>query len=106
MSKNIRATQLYPTLVPPTGDLEHILRDQDLSFRTVLNHEHPGRVGSIDSELIHTLDQATISLDRKGLLPSSTLRAQLAPTAVNTDVESLPQTRNHIRKIVAEDVAL
>lgn len=51
MSNNIRATRSNSTLVPPTCDLERILRDQDLSFHAVFRHENPGRAGSIERDL-------------------------------------------------------
>lgn len=53
MSKNIYATRSSPALSPPTGSLERILRNQDLLFRAVYNHENHRRAGSIEQFLIH-----------------------------------------------------
>lgn len=58
MLKNILTNRLSPALVPPNGDPERILRDQDLLIRTVYNVENTGRAGSIEQDPIHALDQA------------------------------------------------
>lgn len=105
MLKNTRATRSNPAPISPSGDSEHNMHDQDLSFRTLYIHESPERVGSIERELIHTLDQAFYSLDRESRPRLHRHGAQSAPVAVTLDVESSPQVRDHVRPIVEEEVA-
>lgn len=54
---------------------------------------------------MHTLYEAFSLLDREGPLQFPMSQAQLHPTAVIPDLESLPQVCNHFRLIVAEEVA-
>lgn len=105
MSNDIRETRSNPVLVPPTAYPERILRNQDLSFRSVYSHENPRRADSIKREPIHTLYQAFSSLVCKGPSASATSRAQSAHVAVIPDVESSSHVRGNIWQIVVEEVA-
>lgn len=95
MSNHIRATMLNPTLVPHTGNTERILRDQDLLFHTVYNHENPGSAGTIEQERIHKLDEAFSSLNHEGPPPSLRSGEQPASAAVILDVESSLRVCDH-----------
>lgn len=78
------------------GNPEHILREQELSFRTMYSHEGLGHVRNEEREPIYLLDHSFQSLDCKGLTPSPTSRAQSVPAAVNPNIESDPPIREYI----------
>lgn len=105
MSNNIRAVWSNPALVQATDDLERILDDRALSFRTVYIHGNSGHTGSLEIEPIHNRDQTFSSLDREGSRLSPTARAQSAPAAVISDIELLPQVFDYFWYLVGGEVA-
>lgn len=85
MSSNIHEGLSNSAIFPSTDDPEHILRDQDLSFRTVFNYKNPGCAGSIEQEPIHAQYQEFfISMGRHGPPPSHASWAQSVLAAVIT----------------------
>lgn len=108
MTNSIRTSRSGPVPFWPTAKPEHILRDQDSSFRTVWNFENTGYAansGNIDYEPIHILDQAFFLPDRNSLSLYPTSRAKWVLLAVFRNVELSPQSFIHNRQIVAEKVA-
>lgn len=96
---NTCATQSNSALVPPTGDPERILPEQELFFCTVYNHEGSEHVSDYEWEPIHTLNQAFQWINCEGPPTSPILRAQSAPTAVNPESKSNPSFCKYIRCI-------
>lgn len=85
---NICATVSNSALVPTTGNLDGILREQGLSFCTLYRHKGPGRVSDHKCEPIYTQYQAIQLLDREGSSMSPSPLAQFASAVVNPAIES------------------
>lgn len=104
MSDNTCAARSSPALCMPTGIPKRILCGRDLHFGTVYRCKNSSRTDSIEHEPKNNLNQTVSELNRTGLPPSLTSQAQLAAVAFKASVNSLRQTRDYIRQIVAEEV--
>lgn len=83
-----RATWSNAALMPSTDDVERILREQELSIRTVYNHEGPMNFRDDEQGPVHSLDQTFQSLDREFFPPFPASRAQSVLAAVKPETES------------------
>lgn len=102
---NTCSTRSNPALEQPTGDLEHILYEQQLSFHTKYNHEGPRHVSDDNLKLIHALNRAFQSRDCKSTALSPKSRAQSAIAAGNPETESDPRMNKYILRIVAQEIS-
>lgn len=105
MTNKIRAARSSATPVSRTGNQERILQDQYLLFHTDYNHKNPGRAGSIKEVPSHTQYQLFSWLDCKVPPLSLTLRENSTLAAIISNVDSSPQSCDHIRQIVVEEAA-
>lgn len=106
MSNDIPGTRSNTALVVSTGNPECILRDKDLAFCTMYNHNNPDRAVILNvRRTSSTLDQRFGSLDHDAPPTSPLWQAQLTFATMNSNFESFELTGNHIWQIVAEEVA-
>lgn len=98
---NTPTTPSNLALVPPAGNLERVLREQQLSFRTAYNHDGRGHVSNNEREPFNTFGQTFQSQDCEDSHPSPESRPQSAPAAVSVEIESDPLICKYIRRTVA-----
>lgn len=94
-----------PAIASPTGELEHILCKEVLSYCTACFHKDPGQVKDEEHEPMHILDKAFKLIDFNGPYQSPTLRLELAPGAVYLEIEFNPHIRNYVQRTVAHKVS-
>lgn len=87
----------------PSGDSEDILREQDLTFRTVYYLDGSGHVCGEERKPIHTLNQSFQLLDRKGLPPLPASHTHWSSGAIIPETESDLPIREYILRTVSKD---
>lgn len=100
---SLLTTPSNPSLIPPTGDPEHILRDQE-SFCTLSQCKNLWQIYEAKQKLIHTSNQVFESLHREDLPQLLTACAQLTLVAPNLEIASNPRFSEQLRCKMAQEV--
>lgn len=69
------------------------------------NHKGPGNAKNGGRESIGTLDQAFRSIDREGIPPSPTSRAQSTVAAINPEIETDRHICKYIQRTVTQEIS-
>lgn len=94
-------TRTNSVLIPPSGDLEHILQNQ-LCFRSLYQGKGPWQIDNAERERVHNQDHSFESLDRVGPPQTPVPRPQTVPVAPNLEAESDPHLSGQLRRMIAQ----